>query len=67
MVRKHIPKYRHKKTTNRAVATLNGRDHWLGTWDTAESRTAYDRLILLWIANRRRPAQRQLLLPIDDN
>src|SRR5687768_993951 len=48
-----IPKYRHNRTTDRAVVTLNGVDHWLGKYDSQESREKYDRLIHEWLGNGR--------------
>jgi site-specific recombinase XerD len=40
------------------VVTLNGRDHYLGKWNTAESRTEYDRLIAEWLTHGRQPPAR---------
>jgi integrase len=48
-----IPSYRHHKPSSRAVVTLNGRDFYLGPWNTAESRDEYDRLLAEWMANGR--------------
>lgn len=48
-----LPKYRHHKSTNRAVVTLSGHDHYLGRYDSPESHAEYDRLIALWAANGR--------------
>jgi hypothetical protein len=48
------PKYRRHKPSRQAVVTLNGHDHYLGKWNTAESRREYDRLIAEWLANSRR-------------
>ena len=31
---RRIPKYRHNETTDRAVVTLNGVDHWLRKYDS---------------------------------
>ncbi len=59
MGRKHIPKYRHHKSTNRAVVTLNGHDHYLGKWESPGSRAKYDRLIATWLANDRRLPETQ--------
>ena len=49
-----IPSYRHHKPSGQAVVTLNGRDHYLGPWDTSASRAEYDRLISEWAAHGRR-------------
>lgn len=56
-VTRRVPKYRHNKTTDRAVVTLNGVDHWLGKYGTDESRQKYDRLIAQWLANDRQVPQ----------
>ena len=45
-----IPKYRCHKSTNRAVVTVNGREIYLGVYDSAESRQRYGRLIAEWAA-----------------
>jgi integrase len=47
---KRIPKYRHHKPSGQAVVTLGGHDHYLGRWQTPESRAEYDRLIAEWLA-----------------
>lgn len=49
-----IPAYRRHKPTGRAVVTINGRDYYLGKWDTAASRAEYDRLIAEFLSNDRR-------------
>jgi integrase len=50
-----IPTYRQHKPTGQAVVTLNGRDHYLGRWDTDDSRAKYHRHINEWLANHRQP------------
>src|SRR5262245_56252333 len=50
---KRPPKYRHHKPSGQAVVTLNGHDHYLGRWQTPESKAEYDRLIAEWLANGR--------------
>ena len=45
-----VPSYRRHKPSGQAVVTLNGRDIYLGKWDTKASRTEYDRLIGEWLA-----------------
>lgn len=42
---KRVPTYRHHRPSGQAVVTLNGPDHYLGRWQTPESRAKYDRLI----------------------
>jgi integrase len=51
---RRTPKYRHHKPSGQAVVTLNGRDQYLGKWNTAESRKEYDRLIAEWLIHGRR-------------
>lgn len=53
MPRKRVPSYRHNKTTNRAVVTLNGVDYWLGRYGTPESREKYNRLVAEWLSSGR--------------
>ena len=48
-----IPKYRHHKSTGRAVVTLDGREIYLGKHGTDESRRLYERTIAHWLANGR--------------
>lgn len=43
-----VPKYRHNKTTGRAVVTICGRDYYLGKYNSKESKQAYKRLIAEW-------------------
>ena len=40
-----VASYRHYKPNGRARVTINGRDIWLGKWNTPESRSAYARVI----------------------
>jgi hypothetical protein len=48
-----IPSYRRNKTTGRAVVTIDGRDIWLGKFDSPESRQKYKRPIAEWLSNDR--------------
>jgi integrase len=50
-----LPSYRLHKPTGLAVATIGGRDVYLGKHDRPESRAEYDRLIAEWLATGRRP------------
>ena len=45
-----VPSYRHHKASGRAVVTLNGKDHYLGPWQSSESKAEYNRLIAEWVA-----------------
>ena len=52
------PSYCRDKTTERAYVVIDGKRHWLGprgSYNTPESRDAYDRLIGEWIARGRAP------------
>ena len=48
-----VPSYRFHKARNCAVVTINGRNHYLGPWQSAESKAKYDRLITEYLANGR--------------
>ena len=50
-----LPSYRLHKRSGQAIVTLNGTDHYLGRYDSSESRAEYERLIAEWIASRRQP------------
>ena len=45
-----IPAYRHHKPTGQAVVTIDGRDFYLGRYNSPISRQQYDRRIGEWIA-----------------
>lgn len=49
----HFPTYRQHKPSGKGVVTLNGRDFYLGPWNSAESRQEFDRLRAEWLANGR--------------
>jgi hypothetical protein len=46
-----IPSYRLHKPSGQAVVTIDGRDIYLGKFNSAASRTEYNRLIGEWLAN----------------
>jgi integrase len=48
------PSYRLFKPRGLAVVTIDGRDHYLGKYGSAQSKAEYDRLIAEWLANGRR-------------
>jgi len=48
-----VPSYRRHKPSGQAVVTINGRDIYLGRWNTKASRAEYDRLIGEWLASGR--------------
>src|SRR5215475_6127450 len=45
-----IPSYRRHKASGQAVVTLNGVDHYLGRFNSPESKVEYDRVINEWLA-----------------
>jgi hypothetical protein len=48
---KKNPSYRLHKPSGQAIVTLNGRDFYLGQWNSAESRTEFERLLAEWLSN----------------
>jgi integrase len=50
---RRIPSYRCHKSTGQAVVTINGRDIYLGKWNSVASKAEYDRLIAEFLANGR--------------
>lgn len=44
-IRPRVPSYRFHKATGQARVTIDGRDHYLGTFGTPESKAKYNRLI----------------------
>ena len=48
------PSYRLHKPSGKAVVTIDGKDHYLGDYGSAESRARYDELIARWLANGRK-------------
>ncbi len=46
-----IPKLRLHKPSGQAVVTLNGRDFYLGCYESEESRTEYKRLVAEWLGS----------------
>ena len=54
-----IPQYRLHKPTGCGVVRLNGRDIYLGTHGTPESKERYPQVIAEWLANNRQPGLAQ--------
>ena len=54
-----IPQYRLHKPTGRGVVRLNGRDIYLGTHGTPESKERYRQVIAEWLSNNRQLAVRR--------
>ena len=50
---RRIPGYRHYKPKDLAVVRIDGKDSYLGKYNSPESREKYDRLIAEWLANGR--------------
>ena len=55
MSSRKIPSYRHHKARNFAVVTLDGKDVYLGEYDSPESRAKYDALIAEWLCRIHEP------------
>jgi hypothetical protein len=49
------PMYRLHRRSGQAVVTLNGKDHYLGRWNSRASKDAYDRLVSEWLVSNRQP------------
>ncbi len=48
-----LPKYRLHKASGQAIVTLNGFDHYLGTYNSRESKQAYQRKVSEWLASNK--------------
>lgn len=48
----HVPSYRLHRATGQAIVTIDGQDHYLGKYDSAESRQRYDELVGAWLLKR---------------
>ena len=48
--RRKVPSYRHFKPKDLGVVRIDGRDHYLGKYDSPESWEKYHRLIAQWLA-----------------
>jgi hypothetical protein len=57
MPKQRIPSYRYHKARDCAVVRLNGKDFYLGEWQSKASKDEYDRLIKQWLANGRAVAE----------
>jgi integrase len=51
---KSVPKYRKHRASGQAIVTLDGKDFYLGPYDSHVSRREYDRLVGEWQQNGRR-------------
>ncbi len=52
---KRLPAYSKHKASGQAVVTIDGRDHYLGVYNSRPSRREYDRLVQEWLARGRVP------------
>jgi integrase len=59
------PSYRLHKPSGLAVVTLSGKDHYLGTHGSPESRTEYDHLVAEWLARGRGAVRKEATTPAD--
>src|SRR5262249_22525134 len=50
-----IPSYTWHKASGQAVVRLSGVDHYLGPWNTPQSRAEYDRVVNEWLVRGRQP------------
>jgi hypothetical protein len=50
-----LPLLRYHKACGQAVVTLGGRDCYLGSWNSAESRVEYERVICERLVSRHAP------------
>jgi len=56
----HLPKYCRHRASGQAYVNLEGRDIYLGKWNSKESKSEFDRLISEWmVAGRRLPVDPQ--------
>jgi integrase len=51
---KAVPRYSHHKATGQAVVSIDGKDFYLGRYNSKASRIEYDRIVGQWQANGRR-------------
>src|SRR3954447_13517401 len=51
-----LPKYRHYKPKDLAVVRIDGRDIYLGKYDSPESHEKYRRVVAEWLATGTAPA-----------
>ena len=51
------PGLRLHKPSGRAVVTLDGKDHYVGKWDTPEAKERYHRLVAEWLEGKRTGAE----------
>lgn len=52
MARKKKPGYWHHRPSGQAYCRIDGKDHYLGAFNSPESRSRYDKLIAEWTRNQ---------------
>jgi integrase len=63
---RRVPSYRFHKASNQAVVVIDGKSHYLGEWNSPESRETYDRLIADWLRSGRRAQEPDASRPRPD-
>ncbi len=63
----HLPKYRHFRPKNLAVVRIDGRDVYLGKYDSPESREKYRRVLAEWLAGSGPPLPKAPSTPPDES
>jgi len=48
-----VPAYCRHRASGKAIVRINGHDHYLGPYDSKESRAEYDRVVAEWLASGR--------------
>jgi integrase len=54
-----IPSYRLHKASGQAVVVLSGQSHYLGIWQSPESKARYEQVVAEWLARNRQPSPEQ--------
>jgi hypothetical protein len=62
-----LPKYRHQKSKNLGVVRINGRDIYLGKYDTPESHERYRRVVAEYLTTGTTPAPGETHLGVGAN
>jgi hypothetical protein len=64
--RQSVPKLCCHKATGQGYLTLNGREHYLGRFGSAEAEAKYEELIGLWLAHGRRLPEPEATLTVNE-
>ena len=66
MVRRlRVPSYRLHKTHGLAHVVLGGKRHYLGPYDSPESKELYDRMVRTWLAKEKQPSPGERLVLVE--